>query len=80
MSWECASFLHHPHSNDKKHNYPPTEIWNANESSVQTSCNDDALVVASRGVRQVYIITPNEHEHLSVLSCINVAGESIPNF
>lgn len=38
------------------------------------------LHASSNGVRQVHTITPNEREHLSVLSCINAAGEYIPNF
>lgn len=57
--------------------YPPSQIWNADESGAQAGRNDGALVLASRGVRQVHIITPDEH--LLVKSCINAVDECIPN-
>lgn len=38
-----------------------------------------SIVFASHGVRQVHTTIPYEWEHLLMLSCINVVGESIPN-
>jgi hypothetical protein len=32
------------------------------------------------GSRSVYSIEPDQREHLSVVSCINADGGSIPNF
>jgi hypothetical protein len=37
-------------------------------------------VFAHRGAKNVHSIIPNEREWLSVLSCINAAGEKVPNF
>ena len=37
-------------------------------------------MLAKRGSRSVHAIEPDQREHLSLLSCINVDGGSIPNF
>jgi len=37
-------------------------------------------VIAKRGSRNIHMIVPNQREWLSVLSCINAKGESLPNF
>ena len=60
--------------------YPPTHIWNCDESGVQVGRSGSATVLAKRGSRSVHSIEPNQREHLRVLSCINVDGGSIPNF
>lgn len=49
------------------HNYTPDRIWNVDGMV-------GAIVIASKGTRQVYIITPNKWEHVSVLNCINARG------
>lgn len=38
------------------------------------------VVLAQRGVTNVHTVTLDKRKHLSVLSCINVAGKCIPNF
>ena len=35
---------------------------------------------AQKGVRLVHKLTPNEREHITTLTCINVVGQHIPNF
>ena len=35
---------------------------------------------AKWGSRSVHSVVPNEHEWLTVLTCINAAGQSIPGF
>jgi len=37
-------------------------------------------VFARRGTRSVHATLPSNKEHLTVLSCVNAAGECIPNF
>ena len=41
----------------RKHKYPPSQLWNEDESGAH-ACNDGALVLTSRGVRQ-----PNTHHN-----------------
>ena len=60
--------------------YPPSHIWNCDESGVQAGRSGGATVLVKHGSRSVHSIEPNQREHLSVLSCINADGGSIPNF
>ena len=62
------------------HNYPPSNIWNCDESGVQAGRSGGATVLAKLGSKYVHTIEPDQREHLSVLSCINAAGGKIPNF
>ena len=62
------------------HSYPPTHIWNCDESSVQAGRVGGAIVLARRGSRSVHSIEPDQKEHLSVLSCVNADRRCIPNF
>ena len=62
------------------YNYPESHIWNCDESGVQATKNGGATVLAKRGSKLVNSITPDQREHISVLSCINAAGGKIPNF
>ena len=62
------------------YNYPPTHIWNCDESRVQVGHSGGATVLAKIGSRSVHSIEPDQREHLSVFSCVNADGESIPNF
>jgi hypothetical protein len=59
------------------HNYSPFHIWNCDETGVQAGHNGGAYVLAKTGTRSVHQVVPNEREWLT---CINAAGESIPNF
>ena len=62
------------------YNYPPGYIWNCDKSGVQAGKSGGATVLAKRGSRLVHSIEPDQREHLSVLSCVNVDGGSLPNF
>ena len=62
------------------YNYPPTHIWNCDKLGVQARRSSGTTVLAKRGSRSVHSIEPNQREHLSVLSCVNADGGSIPNF
>ena len=61
-------------------NYPPSHIWNCDESGVQAGRGGGATVLAKVGSKSVHTIEPDQREHLSVLSCINANGGKIPNF
>ena len=64
-----------------QHKYLPSHIWNADESGAQAGRGGGStLVFARRGTRSVHSILPNSKEHLIVLTCVNAAGHSIPNF
>ena len=62
------------------YNLPESHIWNYDESCVQAAKNGGATILAKKGSKVVNSITPDHREHISVLSCINVAGGKIPNF
>ena len=61
-------------------NYPPSHIWNCDESGVQAGRSGGATVLAKVGSKSVHTIEPNQREHLSVLLYINADGGKIPNF
>jgi hypothetical protein len=63
-----------------QNNYPPSHIWNCDESGVQAGRSGGATVLAKCGSKSVHTIEADQREHLSVLSCINAAGGKIPNF
>ena len=44
------------------YSYPPTHIWNCDESSVQAGRAGGATVLARRGSRSVHSIEPNQKE------------------
>ena len=62
------------------HQYPPSRIWNCDESGAQAGRNGGAIVIAKRGAQRVHSIVPDSREWLSVLVCVNAAGFSIPSF
>jgi hypothetical protein len=75
-----ATFYHNLEEAYTEHQYDPSHIWNADESGTQAGRSGGGRVLAKTGARNVHIITPNEREHISVLSCINASGDSIPNY
>ena len=62
------------------HKYSPDRIWNCDESGAQAGRNGGGIIIARTGARRVHSIVPDQREWLSVLVCINAAGESIPGF
>jgi hypothetical protein len=75
-----ASFYHNLQEAYTKHGYDPSHIWNADASGTQVGRSERGRVLAKTSARSIHIITPNEREHISMLSCINAAGDSIPNY
>lgn len=62
------------------HAYPPSRVWNCDESGCQAGRNGGCLVLARKGARSVHSIIPDQREWLSVLVCVNAAGIAIPSF
>jgi hypothetical protein len=62
------------------HAYSPAHIWNCDETGVQAGRNGGAYVLEKTGSCTVNQVVPDEREWLTVLTCVNAAGESIPNF
>ena len=62
------------------YHYPLDHIWNCNESGAQVGRNGGASVFAKRGSRSVHSLLFNEHEWLTVLTCINAGGTPILGF
>jgi hypothetical protein len=75
-----SSFYENLSSLYTKYEVPPSRIWNCDKSGVQAGRNGGAYVLAKIRSRNVHQVIPDEREWLTVLTCINVAGESIPNF
>jgi hypothetical protein len=75
-----ASFYGNLHHLYNTHKYPATNIWNCDESGAQTSRNGGGLVWARKGSQTVHSLMPNEREWVTILSCINASGYSIPGF
>jgi hypothetical protein len=64
----------------EQHNYLASHVWNCDESEVQAGRNGGAYVLAKTGSCSVHQVIPDEREWLTVLTCINVVGQSIPSF
>jgi hypothetical protein len=63
-----------------KYEYSPSRIWNCGESGVQAGQNGGAYVLARQGCRSVHQVILDEREWMTVLTCINANGQSVPNF
>jgi hypothetical protein len=75
-----ASFYANLQDLYSKHRYPMHNIWNCDESGTQAGKNGGGLVWARRGSQTVHSLMPNKREWITVLSCINASGDSIPGF
>jgi hypothetical protein len=60
--------------------YPPSHIWNCDETGVQVGRSSGATVLTKTGNKSMHSVEPNQRKHLSILSCINAQGGCIPNF
>ena len=75
-----ASFYDNLQVAYQQHAYPPSHIWNVNESGAQAGrSGGGTLVFARQGTKSVHSIVPNSKEHLTVLSCVNAVGHHVPN-
>jgi hypothetical protein len=74
------TFYHNLSELYAEHEYAPDHIWNSDETGAQAGKSGGGRVFAHRGAKNMHSVIPNEREWLSVLSCINAAGEKVPNF
>jgi hypothetical protein len=58
----------------ERYKYPPSNIWNCDESGAHAGQNGGAYVLAKCGSHIVHSVIPNEREWLTVLTCINASG------
>ncbi|MCO5592019.1 hypothetical protein L7F22_046013 [Adiantum nelumboides] len=63
-----------------EHNYPSTNIWNADETGFQGSRDKGMKVLARKGAKVVYGITADSREWMTVLCCVNATGHAIPSY
>ena len=80
MSYNAATLCSNLQELYNNFNYPSSHIWNYDKSGVHAGRCGGATVLAKLDSKSVYIIEPNQREHLSILSCINAVGGKIPNF
>lgn len=60
-------------------NNPPSNIWNCDDSGVQTWKSEGATVLQKLGSKSAHTIELDQREHLFVIFCINVVGGKITN-
>ena len=58
-------------------NYPPSNIWNCDESGVHVGRYGGATLLAKLDSKYVHTIEPDQREHLYIISCINATKEKI---
>ncbi|KAI5082385.1 hypothetical protein GOP47_0002128 [Adiantum capillus-veneris] len=63
-----------------EHNYPPTNIWNEDETGFQGSRDKGMKVLARKGAKAVYGVTCDSREWMTVLCCVNATGQAIPSY
>ena len=64
----------------EEHQYKACQVWNLDESGAMTNRNGHTRILARKGARGVQSIILDSREWITVLSCVNAAGQSIPNF
>lgn len=60
--------------------YGPHQIWNCDETGVQAGRNCGMRVIAKKGSISVPYIVSKSREWITILCCVNAAGQSIPGF
>ncbi|KAH9291752.1 hypothetical protein KI387_043059, partial [Taxus chinensis] len=60
--------------------YGAGKIWNCDETGIQAGRNCGMRVLATKGCRNVPKIIPRSREWMTILCCVNAAGQCIPNF
>jgi len=64
----------------EQHSYAPDHIWNCDEIGLHAGRNCGMRVIAKRGRKNVRKILPKSREWITILSCVNAIGSSIPRF
>ncbi|MCO5601307.1 hypothetical protein L7F22_055426 [Adiantum nelumboides] len=63
-----------------EHKYPPSYVWNADETGFQGSRDKGMKILAKKGAKVVYGVTWDSKEWMTVLCCVNAEGQSIPSY
>ena len=79
-SMNVASFYHNLEKLYSEHNYGSHQIWNVDESGAQARRSGPGRVLAQKGTRSIHSIISDSKEWVTILSSINAAGETIPNY
>ena len=62
------------------HDFQPSHIWNSDETGVSAGGGNSSIkVVAKKGSKSVRHTIADDREWMSIMTCINAAGSSIPN-
>ena len=62
------------------HEYHPNHIWNSDETGVCAGGgNSTMIVVVKKGSKAVRCTVADDREWLSIMTCVNATGSSIPN-
>ncbi len=75
----CKSFFHNLKTLCEEHMYSSSNIWNANETSVQARRINNVKVLSKHGSHNSYGVIPKAMELMIVFVYINGVGQSIPN-
>jgi len=75
----CKSFFHNLKTLCEEYMYSPSNIWNANETSVQARRINNVKVLSRHGSHDVYGVIPKAMELMIVFVYMNVVGQSIPD-
>lgn len=63
----------------KQHNFEPHQIWNVDESGFSTVPSQNPKVFATKGRKQVGVLTSAERgQHYTTVCCVNALGSFIP--
>ncbi|KAJ3655894.1 hypothetical protein Zmor_015002 [Zophobas morio] len=63
----------------EKYDFQPNQIWNVDESGLSTVPSKNAKIIATKGRKQVGILSSAERgQHLTVVCCMNPLGIYIP--
>ncbi|KAI5058629.1 hypothetical protein GOP47_0026799 [Adiantum capillus-veneris] len=60
--------------------YPPSNIWNVDETGFQGSRDKGMKILAKKGTKSLYGITCDSREWMTVLCCVSVDGHAIPSY
>lgn len=65
----------------EKYNFPPSRIWNVNETGLTIVQNRQPQVLAKKGKRQIGALTSAERDSLvTVVNCMSAGGSFIPPY
>ena len=62
------------------HDFQPSHIWNSDETGVSAKGGNTSIkVIAKKGSKSVRHTIADDREWMSIMTCVNAVGSSIPN-